>query len=370
MQGYGSIIARLINEHITKTQRPYKQGVKENMDEFTPTVLYHSKLIKLDQIVLNEVESQSRNQSIDKDNLKGIEQSIAQVGLKNPIAVEVVHIDPHDESNSKFKLRDGCHRFKAYQNLQATHKNTTNFDRITCVVYEKNVRQCAAFDWLQWQHQQNEHLEKRCRHNSYEDSIVTAYKLLMAGYLGKDIAKLVEKGQWSSPLVDDALGRWFKNNCKGLSESARDQLITDVHLRGSHLRNCKVKHYSRSDLQKILLSKYGIKPGRGGATSPTTNTTVWIASEQDSWTKVLSPVYRVFKDGGKAGNNTIVFHCRKGTVNHINAQRKKIKERVKTVNDWFSNNIPAFKHVKVIDDVKILGQKLAKEYGEKDGEFC
>ena len=42
---------------------------------------------------------------------------------------------------------------------------------------------------------------------------------------------------------------------------------------------------------------------------------------------------------------------------------------LRNINDWFSSNIPAFKHVKLIDDVKFLGQKLAKEYGEKDGTF-
>ena len=63
------------------------------MNKFIPTVLYHSKQIKLDKITSNEEESQSRNQSIDKDNLKFIEQSISQINLQNPIAVEVVFID-------------------------------------------------------------------------------------------------------------------------------------------------------------------------------------------------------------------------------------------------------------------------------------
>jgi len=72
--------------------------------KFIPTVLYHSKLIKLSQVVHNEVESQSRNQSIDKDNLKDIEQSISQIGLKTPIAVELVYKDDHDEDRSEYKL--------------------------------------------------------------------------------------------------------------------------------------------------------------------------------------------------------------------------------------------------------------------------
>jgi hypothetical protein len=155
-----------------------------------------------------------------------------------------------------------------------------------------------------------------------------------------------------------------------MSEASREDMLNKIHTEGDHLRKSKIKRYSRSELGTILLSKYGIEPGRGGAKSPLTNTTVWVASEQDFWTKVLSPVFRVFDEGSKSGNNTIVFHCRKGTVDHIDKRRKKLNQMVSTINSWFSKNIPAFKHVKVIDDVKVLGQKLSPAYGEKDGEFC
>lgn len=340
------------------------------MNKFIPTVLYHSKQIKLDKITSNEEESQSRNQSIDKDNLKFIEQSISQINLQNPIAVEVVFIDEQDEDKSEYKLRDGSHRFKAYENLQAKHKNTTNYDQITCVVYEKHTGPDAASDWLQWQHQQNEHLEKACRRNSIEDSIVTAYKLLISGYLDKEAADLVAAGNWANPLVDSILMDWFKANCKGLSEAERENLITKVHLEGEHLRNSKVKKYTREEVRRFLIKNYDIpKRGRLPAASNSANTTVWVATDQNWWTTVLSPVYRVFKEGAKGTRNDIVFHCRKGGVDQIDARRKDIKKMVNIINTWFSKNISGFKHVKVIDDVKILGQKLAKEHGEKDGEF-
>ena len=340
------------------------------MKNFIPTVLYHSKLIKLSQVVRNEIESQSRNQSIDKDNLKNIEQSISQIGLKTPIAVELIYTDDHDEDRSKYKLRDGCHRFAAYENLQGMHKNTADFDQIKCVVYKKHTGTHATSDWLQWQHQENEHLEKACRKNSFEDSIVTAYKLLKSGYLDKEAAELVAKNNWDSPLVDKVLMDWFKDNCKGLSEAEREDLITRVHLEGEHLRKSKLKRYSRTELKKILVKNYGIEEKqRLPAKATNANTTVWVASEQNFWTTVLSPVFRVFDEGAKTTRNDIIFHCRKGSIDHIDKRREKIKEMVDIINDWFSKNITAFKHVKVIDDVKVLGQKLAKEYGEKDGEF-
>ena len=340
------------------------------MNKFIPTVLYHSKLISLEQIKSNEKESQSRNQSVDTDNLKRIEQSISQIKLQNPIAVEVVFIDEQDEDKSEYKLRDGSHRFKAYESLQAKHKNTINYDKITCVVYEKHTGQDAASDWLQWQHQQNEHLEKTCRRNSFDDSVVTAYKLLVSGYLDKDAADLVANGNWANPLVNCALEDWISANCKGLSNNQREEMLENIHAKGGSLYNSKVKKYTRNDVRKLLVKNYDIPTkGRLPLTSNSANTTVWVATDQNWWTTALSPVYRVLNAGVKETRNDIVFHCRKGGVTQIDARRKDIKNMVNVINNWFSSNIPAFKHVKVIDDVKILGQKLAKQHGEKDGEF-
>jgi len=340
------------------------------MNIFTPTVLYHSKLINLDQIEDdNEYKGQSRVYGVDADNLKNVEQSIEQIGLREPICVEAINIDDQNEDNSTYRLRSGNHRFSAFQNLRNKHKNSALYDKIECVVCEKNLGYKAESDWLQWQHQENEHLEKAHKQNSFDDSAYTAYKLLTDGYLDKEAAKLVAKGDWDNPLVDSILKDWIKANCKGFSEADREEMLTKVHADGNHLRKSKIKRYTRDALKRVLMSKYGIEPGRGGSKSPSTNTTVWVASEQDFWTKVLSPVFRVFDEGGKTSNNTIIFHCRKGQIDHIDKRRKKIKEMVNTINNWFSSNIPAFKHVKVIDDVKFLGQKLAKEYGEKGGTF-
>jgi len=339
------------------------------MKNFTPTVLHRSKLINLDNIEYNDLGGQSRINGLDLNNLKQVESSIEQIGLKEPICVEAVHIDSEDEENSTYRIRSGCHRFSAYRNLQNKHKTSSNWDKIKCKVYANHSGPYAESDWLQWQHQENEHLEKAHKRNSHNDSVCTAYTLLTSGYLCKQAAQLVANGHWNDPYVDNVLEGWIKANCKGLSAADREAMLTDIHLQGGNLRNSKVKRYSKSELQRILLSKYGIKPGRGGAKSPLANNTVWVASEQDFWTKVLSPVFRVFDEGGKSGRNTIVFHCRKGDINHIDKRRKKIKEMVGKINDWFSSNIPAFKHVRVIDDVKFLGQKLSEQYGEKDGQF-
>jgi len=336
---------------------------------FIPTELFRSKNINLDSIEYNEHGGQSRIHGLDLNNLKDVENSIEQIGLQNPISVEAVHIDSENEDNSTYRLRSGCHRYSAYRNLKNKHKNSNAYDQINCTVYDNHSGVSAASDWLQWQHQQNEHLEKAHKRNSSDDSVYTVYTLLISGYLDKKAAQLVAAGDWDNPVVEKVLKDWIKANCKGLTVDESESMLNNIHKEGNHLRRNKIKRYSRSELSRILLSKYGIEPGRGGSKSPLTNTTVWVASEQDFWTKVLSPVFRVFDEGGKNGNNTIVFHCRKGTVDHIDKRRKKVKQMVSTINGWFSNNIPAFKHVKVIDDVKVLGQKLSKQYGEKDGKF-
>jgi hypothetical protein len=339
------------------------------MNIFIPTVLYRSKLINLDQIETVEEEGQSRVSGLDYDNLNTIENSITHKGLQKEISVEAINIDDQNEDNSTYRLRDGNHRFLAYQNLRKKHKNSALYNTILCTVYEKNLDHKAESDWLHWQHQENVHLEMAHKSNTFNDSAYTAYKLLTDGYLDNKAATLVAKDDWDNPLVDHMLTDWIKNNCKRLSAAEREEMLTKIHADGNHLRKSKIKRYSKDELKRVLISEYGVSPKRGGAKSPAAKDTIWISTSEDFHAIALRPVYRVFKEGSKTSNNIIVHHCRKGDIDTIDKKRKSAKDMANTINNWFSSNLPAFKHVKVIDDVKFLGQKLAKEYGEKDGEF-
>tara|TARA_R100000008_G_scaffold85038_1_gene73945 strand:+ start:1013 stop:2035 length:1023 start_codon:yes stop_codon:yes gene_type:complete len=340
------------------------------MKNFKPTVLYSTKLINLDNIQNEAIPSQSRVGDYDPENLKNIEADIETNGLFKPISVEVINLDSEDDSKSTYMLRDGNHRLLAYRSLKTKHKNSNKYNMIECTVYNNHSGTHATNDWLQWQHQQNEHPGQVHKCNSYNDSVYTAYMLLVDGYLSKEASELVAADDWDNPTVDKTLKDWIKTNCKGLTVDEVEKMLTDIHKKGDHVRKSKIKRYSWPELDKVYLREFGIESARGVSKSPLTNITVSTASEQDFWVKVLSPVFRIFDEGGKSGKNAIVFHCRKGTVDHIDKRRKKIIQMVDTINSWFSKNIPAFKNDKVIDEVKFLGQKLSPEYGEKDGEFC
>ena len=339
------------------------------MKRFTPTVLYSTKLINLDQIETIEEKGQSRVSGLDTNNLQEVETSIAHKGLQENISVEAINIDDQNEDNSTYRLRDGNHRFAAFQNLRKKHKNSKLYNKIKCTVYEKNAGTKAESDWLHWQHQKNEHLDKAHKSNTFDDSTYTAYKLLMDGYLGNEAAALAAKGDWDNSLVDHVLTDWIKSICKRISVAKREDMLDQIHSRAGHLRKSKIKRYNNSDLSRITMSEYGVVPKRGGAKSPNANNTIWTATGDTFHAIVLRPVFQIFEDGSKTSNNIIIHHCKKGDIDTIDTKRKSAEKMINTINDWFSANIPAFKHVKVIDDVKFLGQKLANEYGEKDGEF-
>jgi len=192
---------------------------------------------------------------------------------------------------------------------------------------------------------------------------------LTDGYFGIDAANLAAQGDWDNSLVDHVLIDWVKNNCKRLSVTKREEMLDQIHSRGGDLRKSKIKRYTKDAISRVTMSEYGVVPKRGGAKSPDANNTIWTATGDDFHAIVLRPVMRIFEDGGKNSNHIIVHHCRKGDIDHIDKKRKSAEKMVNTINNWFSNNIPAFKNVKVIEDVKFLGQKLAKEYGEKESEF-
>ena len=339
------------------------------MKKWEPTVLWSSKLINLNQIIYVKKGVQSRVLGLDSDNLKKIECSIESDGLEEGIHVEVIHVDPTDDNKSEYLLRSGCHRYSAYQNLKRKHKNSSKYNQIKCTVYEKNLNTDANLEWLQWQHQENEHTTKVHRANSHEDSIFTAYSLLTGGLLGNKITNLVKRKDWNNPLVLDALDDWFKKNCKGLSHEERQKMIKAVFKRGKVILNQTVKRYTRSELENILLTNYGIS--RSGEIDPNTGIRVYVASEQDCWTKALMPVANLFKED--VTNRTphhIIFHCRKGDVKHINKRRDYLREMVQKINAWFKENVPESvlgKGFSPVSEVKYLGQKVA--LGEKANQL-
>lgn len=339
------------------------------MNKWDPTVLYHSKLVDLNQIVYIKKGVQSRISGLDSDNLKNIERSIEVEGLKEEVHVEVINLDPTDENKSEYILRSGCHRYSAYKNLKRKHKKSNKYNLIKCVVYEKNLNANADLEWLQWQHQENEHTTKVHRANSQDDSIFTVYSLLTGGLLGNKITNLVKRKDWNNPLVLDALDSWFKKNCKNLSYDERQKMIKAVFKRGKIILNQTVKRYTRSELENILLTNYGVE--KSGDIDPTTGIRVYVASEQDCWTKALTPVANLFKED--AINRTphhIIFHCRKGDIKHINTRREYIRGMVKTINEWFKKNVPESvlgKDFVLVDEVKYLGQKIA--LGEKPNQL-
>jgi len=340
------------------------------MKKWSPTVLYHSKLVDLHQIAYVKKGVQSRISGLDLDNLKNIERSIEVEGLKEEVHVEVINADPTDENKSEYILRSGCHRYSAYKNLKKKHKNSSKYDLIKCVVYEKHTGASSQFDWLQWQHQENEHMTKAHRANSLDDSIFTAYTLLTGGHLDARAANLIKtKKGWTNPLINKVLMGWFKENCRGLSYDERDKMVTKVYECGNQIRNAQIKRYTRAELESVLLINYGIE--KSGDIDPCTGVRVYVASEQDCWTKALTPVANLIKDNPV--NRTphhIIFHCRKGDAKHINTRRDYLRDMVKTINAWFKENVPETvlgKGFSPISEIKYLGQKI--QLGENPNQL-
>tara|TARA_R110002051_G_scaffold92078_1_gene161841 strand:+ start:2679 stop:3707 length:1029 start_codon:yes stop_codon:yes gene_type:complete len=338
---------------------------------WNPTLKFSSKLIKLENILIDdEAAVQSRQAGVDQKQVDVLARSIRDIDLKQPISVEVKDWDETNPEYSLFVLRDGSHRYHAYTQLRddPKNKNTTNWDQIQCVVYEKHDSEASELDWLSWQYSENQHLEKIHLKNSTNDTVYTIYKLLTGGYLNKSVVAKITNNNWDS-IVENTIRDFININCKGSARAWRDDVVRKVYDKGGQSLSEKIKRYSRTEIKNILEDEYQIKKGKSGSKSPNTNTTVWVATNDDWWTKALSPVARIFKEGVKSGQNHIIFHSKQEDVKNIEARRKSLVVFASQINSWFGANVPGFKNIKVIDEVKVLGQKLSDEYGEEANEF-
>jgi hypothetical protein len=327
------------------------------------TIKLNSRLISLDNIDNSCLDAtQARVGDASSKDVTNLEKSIEILGLQEPISVEVVNWDDINPQHSTFVLRDGNHRFKAYKNLRNKHKNSSQFNSINCVVYEKNTDSAAASEWLEWQHAKNLHLDKIHKKCTKEDTIFTIYQLLISGYLCSKAHKHINVDNWQHPDVELAIRSWFKTQKGMWTHAERDDIIDKVFSSGGQIYKSKIKRYSRDELKGILKKEFGVA-NSGKVSEDGSNVRVWTASGDDLWTKAGAPVIKLCQAGKKESHNIIVSHSKSTNTDTIERERNSLKELVDNINDYFSKNVTGFKRIKLIDEVVHLGQKLRE--GEK-----
>jgi len=321
-------------------------------------VKFKCKLIDIDKIDMSCVEStQARVNDADSRDVQILQESIEQVGLQDPISVEVKNYDEVNPEYSEYIIRDGNHRLKSFENLKNKHKNSQKYDKIKCVVYEKNTAPNADYEWLEWQIHANRHLEKTHKKATERDTVSAAYKLLISGYICEEAKKQIDKDNWKHKSIENALNKWLKGY-NNFNKARLDKLVTQIFAEGKQIFNAKIKKYEKSDLKKILLSEFEVESS-GGTNEPGT-VRAYAATNQDIWTKIAATMIKICQAGKKDAENHIIFHSKSNNVDQIDQQRKRFSELVDEVNDFYKKNVKGFKQTKVIDGFHILGQKVRR----------
>ena len=321
------------------------------------------KQIRCDHIDANRLRAQARQGDASQTDIKEMANSIETIGLQEPISVEVKHWDDVNPEYSTYILRDGNHRFKAYETLRSKHKNSTNYDLIKCAVYEENTAAQAECEWLDWQHSQNLHLDKVHRKGSKEDTINTLSRLLKSGFLCKKAKNAIDNDNWDDPSVRLAIQAWFEKTKGRWTFSEKDYIIDQV---SSGKISPIIKRYSRKEVSDILKVKFGVfRSGERGIYGGTGNKKIraWHASADDMWTKAASPIMKLcqhdFND-----YNIIINHSKSTNPSAIVKERASFTNLVNDINAFFSKNVKGFKNKKLINQVFHLGQILKDEYNK------
>lgn len=322
---------------------------------------FKSKLINIDSIDASCAEaSQARHATVS--DTRDLQRSIANIGLQVPIDVEIINWDAENEDNSDYRLRDGNHRLKAMEALRAAHPNEEKYNHILCTVYEKNTDPQAEMEWLAHQFNANTHEDKVHKKASNADAVVTISQLLTNGYgLFKDVSKHIDADNWDHPSIANSIKKWLAENFSYSSHGDRDNIVASVYASQGKKYNASIKRYPSAEWKEWAREELGIP--NSGKVNDSGNQRTWIASGDDWWTKVLAPIANLCTMGKKDVQNVIIFHSKRTNSDDILKERAKVKATVADINRYFSANVKGFKHVKLIDDVKALGQ--IKPQGEK-----
>jgi len=322
------------------------------------------KQIRCDRIDANRLRAQARQGDASPTDIKEMASSIETIGLQEPISVEIKHWDDINPQYSIFILRDGNHRFKAYETLRNKHKSSTNYDLIKCVVYEENTGPQAECEWLDWQHAQNLHLDKVHKKGSKEDTINTLSMLLKSGFLCSKAKDAIDNDNWNDSSIGSAIQAWFKKQKGKWTFSEKDYIIDQV---SSGKISPTIKRYSRNELLDILKDKFGVyKSGETGMRKGTKKIRAWHSSGDDAWTKAAAPIIKLCKEGHN-DYNIIINHSKSINPKTIIRERASLTTLVDDINTYFSKNVKGFKNKKLIDQVFHLGQIL-KDENNKDYE--
>jgi len=320
------------------------------------------KQIRCDRIDANRLRAQARQGDACPTDIKEMASSIEAIGLQEPISVEIKHWDDVNPQYSIFILRDGNHRFKAYETLRNKHKSSTNYDLIKCVVYEENTGPQAECEWLDWQHAQNLHLDKVHKKGSKEDTINTLSMLLKSGFLCSKAKNAIDNNNWNDSSIRSAIQAWFKEQKGKWTFSEKDYIIDQV---SSGKISPIIKRYTRKDLTDILEDKFGVyKSGeRGSHRVGNKKIRAWHTSGDDMWTKAASPIMKLCQDGHN-DYNIIINHSKSINPDTIKRERATLTNLVNDINTFFSKSVKGFKNKKLINQVFHLGQILKDKNGK------
>jgi hypothetical protein len=298
--------------------------------------------------------SQSRKVTLDTNHVRKLERGITAVGLEEPLRVEIAHWDPNDITRSTFTLRDGNHRYEAIFNL--AKRFPTAWKYVPCAVYEKHVSPTAESDWLLWQHDENEFLDKIHLKNSFDDKVHIVSRLLIDGALWPIAAAHIAQNNWDHHSVEDALREFIKDHCKGYQKAKQDELVNAVFKSHGQTLHHSIKRYSTREYTNVLKTQFRVF--NSGCLSEDGTKRVWVINNND-WDKQINRPLRTLIDsvsGVKNVTNILIFHSKQTDPDAIIKLRRTVKDKVAKQNQWYGNNVKGTKNGSIIDELYFLGQ--------------
>jgi hypothetical protein len=333
---------------------------------WNPTVKYQSKSIEINNIVFgDESTCQVRVHGISDNKVKELEASISDIGLQEPIEVEVDEFKPHDPDNTTYKLRNGGHRLAGFRNLR--NRYGSKYDRIPCVVYEKNTNLNAELEWSVWQLNSNTHKAKLHMANSIDDMAYHIDKLLRGGMLSSKATAAFKANDWKEepPVIEDSICDYISADpaFNTVSKTKRIKILEKIFDRNNEIYKHKIKRYSAADKAALLDKKF--KSNGSGKLSQDGKRIVRFVNNNDFHAQILLAMRPMLSDKWDPNiDNVIVFHSKQTDCNHIDSKRESAYKLAKSLNKWYQKTINS-PNAKLINKFYYLGQKLAAEHGEK-----